>query len=71
VSGDRLAGVDPDCETCDGDGYVDIVDGWGGVIGPAPCPACSDSEGYYESRDEYLPPEALARLDSGAAEGDA
>lgn len=30
------------CETCDGDGYVDIVDDWGGVIGPAPCPECSE-----------------------------
>ena len=39
--GERLAGVDPDCETCDGDGYVDILDDWGCVLGPAPCPECS------------------------------
>lgn len=30
------------CSTCDGDGYVDVVDDWGGVIGPAPCPTCAD-----------------------------
>lgn len=29
------------CLTCDGDGYVDIVNDWGGVIGPAPCPDCA------------------------------
>lgn len=28
------------CPECDGDGYVDIVDDWGGVVGPAPCPKC-------------------------------
>lgn len=33
-----------ECEACDGDGYVDIVDDWGGVIGPAPCPNCSDDD---------------------------
>lgn len=37
------AAKDP-CETCDGDGYVDIVDDWGGVIGPAPCPNCSPED---------------------------
>jgi hypothetical protein len=31
------------CPTCDGDGYLDIVDDWGGVIGSAPCPACADA----------------------------
>lgn len=31
------------CETCGNDGYVDIVDDWGGVIGPAPCPTCADA----------------------------
>jgi hypothetical protein len=36
--------VKPVCETCDGDGYVDIVDDWGGVIGPAPCPNCSPDD---------------------------
>lgn len=26
------------CPECDDDGYVDVVDEWGGVVGPAPCP---------------------------------
>ena len=65
MSGDRLAGVDPDCETCDGDGYVDILDDWGCVLAPAPCPDCSPDDPL-EAVDA-----ALARLDSGAAEGDA
>lgn len=32
------------CETCDDDGYVDIVDDWGRVVGPAPCPNCSSAD---------------------------
>lgn len=58
MSGDRIAAVNPGCETCDGDGYVDIMDDWGGVIGPAPCPNCSPDDPY-EAVDA-----ALARLDS-------
>lgn len=36
----------PVCETCDGDGYVDIVDDMGGVVGPAPCPNCSSADPF-------------------------
>lgn len=32
------------CETCNGDGYVDIVDDLAEVIGPAPCPNCSPDD---------------------------
>lgn len=28
------------CPFCDGDGYSDIVDDWGGVVGPKPCEEC-------------------------------
>lgn len=28
------------CPECDGDGYLDIVDDWGGVVDPRPCPGC-------------------------------
>ena len=35
------AEFDPDCSTCDGDSYIDVLDDEGfGVIGPAPCPKC-------------------------------
>ncbi len=31
------------CETCDDDGYIDLIDEeTGGVIGPAPCPRGCD-----------------------------
>jgi hypothetical protein len=44
------------CETCDGDGYVDIPDPeTGGVLGPAPCPDCDGS---------VHPDSMVARLDS-------
>ena len=36
------------CETCDGDGYLDIVDEWGGVVGPQPCPDCDAAYGPQE-----------------------
>ena len=41
------------CETCEGDGYVDIMDDWGGVLGPAPCPNCSPLDPL-EAVDEAL-----------------
>lgn len=28
------------CPYCDGDGYTDILDDFGGVIGPRPCEEC-------------------------------
>jgi hypothetical protein len=32
----------PEPEGCGGDGYHDIVDDFGGVIGPRPCTGCPD-----------------------------
>lgn len=30
------------CPQCDGDGYMAIVDEWGGAVGSAPCPRGCD-----------------------------
>lgn len=47
------------CATCDDDGYVDVMDDWGGVIGPAPCPDCADLN--LDASDIGLDREAIDR----------
>lgn len=41
---DWIYALRTDCATCEGDGYLDIVDDFGGVIGPKPCPDCAEPE---------------------------
>lgn len=33
------------CPDCDGDGYIDLFDDDGFVIGPGPCPRCCHPHG--------------------------
>jgi len=48
-----LDATDSACERCDGDGYVDIVNDWGGVIGLAPCPDCSPNDPLESLPEDY------------------
>lgn len=50
---DASGGIVPVCDTCDNDGYVDVMDDWGGVLGPAPCPNCSQDDPL-EAVDDLL-----------------